>query len=345
VTLSAAEIKAALAERIEQLVEGLLPNAYRDGRCLRVGSVRGEAGQSLVIYLDGSRRGQWKDFAEPARYGDGIDLIAAVRGIELVDAMDWSEEWLANPPAEHATAITAAARKRCDPESSAAQLARLLTNLEKITPDSIAARYLTARAISIKKIVHALTGLRWRQSVAYWVPPKKGSKNKRHRLVGHWPALIAPVVAVDKRTIAAQVTYLQRDGSGKLHHSHPDRPGKLLDARKTYGSPYGGAVRLAAVDTHLVLAEGVEDALAIIQTTGRAAWACLGTSGLVAVHLPDAVTTVTIAADADEAGERVAQQLAKRLVNEGRKVSIARPPAGFKDFNEALMVSRRRGKR
>lgn len=341
-TLSAAEIKAALAERIEQLVEGLLPNAYRDGRCLRVGSVRGEAGQSLAIYLDGSKRGRWSDFAT-GEYGDALDLVNVVLDkADMTEAMDWAEEWLAAQPAER---VATAAGKRCDPESSAAQLARLLTNLEKITPDSIAARYLTARAISIKKIVHALTGLRWRQSVAYWVPPKKGSKNKRHRLVGHWPALIAPVVAVDKRTIAAQVTYLQRDGSGKLHHSHPDRPGKLLDARKTYGSPYGGAVRLAAVDTHLVLAEGVEDALAIIQTTGRAAWACLGTSGLVAVHLPDAVTTVTIAADADEAGERVAQQLAKRLVNEGRKVSIARPPAGFKDFNEALMVSRRRGKR
>ncbi len=48
------------------------------------------------------------------------------------------------------------------------------------------------------------------------------------------------------------------------------------------------------------------------------------------------VTTVTIAADGDEAGEKAAQDAARRFYLEGRKVKIARPPAGM-DFNDLLV--------
>jgi DNA primase len=68
-----------------------------------------------------------------------------------------------------------------------------------------------------------------------------------------------------------------------------------------------GAVHLAAPTEELVLAEGIETALSVLQATGKPVWACLGTSGLKAVILPPEVKTVVIAADADEAGEKAAQ--------------------------------------
>jgi hypothetical protein len=52
---------------------------------------------------------------------------------------------------------------------------------------------------------------------------------------------------------------------------------------------------------------GIETALSVLQATGKPVWACLGTSGLKAVILPPEVKTVVIAADADEAGEKAAQ--------------------------------------
>jgi DNA primase len=63
----------------------------------------------------------------------------------------------------------------------------------------------------------------------------------------------------------------------------------------------------------------------------------LGTSGLKAVILPLEVKTVIIAADADEAGEKAAQDAARRFYLEGREVKIARPPAGM-DWNDVLQL-------
>ncbi len=46
---------------------------------------------------------------------------------------------------------------------------------------------------------------------------------------------------------------------------------------------------------------------------------------------------VTIAADADDAGEEAAQSAAQRFIAEGRKVKIARPPKGM-DFNDLAQL-------
>jgi DNA primase len=95
-------------------------------------------------------------------------------------------------------------------------------------------------------------------------------------------------------------------------------------------------VRLAQAGDELVLAEGIETALSVLQATGKPVWACLSTSGLKAVILPPEVNTVIIAADGDEAGEKAAKEAARRFYLEGREVKIARPPAGM-DFNDLLM--------
>ena len=104
-----------------------------------------------------------------------------------------------------------------------------------------------------------------------------------------------------------------------------------------------GAVRLAPAGPHLALCEGIEDGLSVTQSTGIPAWACLGTSGLRAIVLPPLpiASTVTIFADGDEAGEMAARELAGRLAREGRRVSIARPPLGNKDFNDTLCAADR----
>ena len=99
----------------------------------------------------------------------------------------------------------------------------------------------------------------------------------------------------------------------------------------------GGAVRFAAAAPELVLGEGIESTLSVSQATGKPAWATLSTSGLKAVRLPPEVTTVIIAADADEAGERAAQEAARRFIAEGRTAKIARPPVGM-DFNDLLQM-------
>jgi twinkle protein len=89
-------VSEQLADRIDSLARQLLPTAsYGAGRrTLRCGSVAGEDGQSLCVWLDGARRGNWRDYASGSG-GDALDLAAAVlcRG-DLATALRWARGWL-----------------------------------------------------------------------------------------------------------------------------------------------------------------------------------------------------------------------------------------------------------
>ena len=75
----ARDLAAQLGERIGSLAPQLLPRGiYSQGRRhWRVGSVNGEPGQSLCAWLDGPKRGRWRDYAA-GEGGDALDLVAVV---------------------------------------------------------------------------------------------------------------------------------------------------------------------------------------------------------------------------------------------------------------------------
>ncbi|WP_455480549.1 toprim domain-containing protein [Bartonella sp. B12(2025)] len=81
------EIKQKLSSRADAIAEMLLPQGHRRGNDWVVGSTRGEAGQSLLVCLSGSKAGLWYDFAEGSG-GDLLDLWCAVKGISLSQALE-----------------------------------------------------------------------------------------------------------------------------------------------------------------------------------------------------------------------------------------------------------------
>jgi hypothetical protein len=85
-----------------------------------------------------------------------------------------------------------------------------------------------------------------------------------------------------------------------------------------------------------MVGEGIETCLSAMMAKGIPAWAALSTSGLRALDLPDHVRDVIVLADGDAAGEAAARNCAFRWKREGRRVRIARPPAGM-DFNDLLI--------
>jgi twinkle protein len=80
------ELALRLAEDVEAVARHLLPNGHKAGQEWRVGSIRGEAGQSLGIHLSGNKAGVWCDFAAGTG-GDLLDLWAAVNGLDIRTAI------------------------------------------------------------------------------------------------------------------------------------------------------------------------------------------------------------------------------------------------------------------
>jgi putative DNA primase/helicase len=90
-------------------------------------------------------------------------------------------------------------------------------------------------------------------------------------------------------------------------------------------------------------AEGIETALSVRQQMRKNDRDCcvrstLSTAGLRSLILPRDTADILIAADNDAPGEAAAQDAARRWMAEGRRVSIARPPADFNDFNDVLQA-------
>lgn len=153
-----------------------------------------------------------------------------------------------------------------------------------------------------------------------------------HGLGRYFPAMLALATDVHDTPRAVQATYLQPDGTGKI---------SLAPPRKSFGSVTACAVRLLEGDDVLVLAEGVETALSVVQSTGEGAYALLGTAGLQHVELPKAYRDrrIVIAADNDAAGTGLAaaRAAADRLCAQGfLDVRLAQPPDPGCDYNDLL---------
>ena len=147
----------------------------------------------------------------------------------------------------------------------------------------------------------------------------------KHPSGSRWPAMVALVTDGESdKPVAIHRTYLARNGKGKA----PVEPQKMM-----LGPTRGCAVRLSEACETLAIGEGLESCLSAMQATGIPTWAALSTSGLKTLPLPANIRDVILLADGDDAGERAAQQAARRWKNEGRRVRIARPPRGM-DFND-----------
>jgi Toprim domain len=101
----------------------------------------------------------------------------------------------------------------------------------------------------------------------------------------------------------------------------------------------GGVIRLAdPIDGKpLLIGEGIETVLTVMEATTLPGWATLGTSGLVHLELPDNVTEVVLLAENDGGpNEKALREIASVLVARAVKCRIARPPPGSKDFNDLV---------
>lgn len=146
------------------------------------------------------------------------------------------------------------------------------------------------------------------------------------------PSLVALVVGHDGVPTGIQRTYLTDSGTKATTSD-----GKV---KFSLGNIRGGAVRLGpALNDGLVLTEGVEDALSLIQMGAPSAWAAAGSAMLDGMILPPEVRSVVVGGDADQAGRAAAEKSANAFAQSGRDVRIIFPAHGRKDFNDELRGS------
>jgi putative DNA primase/helicase len=101
-------LRSSLLDRLETMLHYLFPHGkIRNGK-FYVGDIDGNPGKSLVVELDGCRRGLWKDFADDEG-GDLIDLWARAHGLsarhDFPHLATEIQQWLGNAPATP-TAVT-----------------------------------------------------------------------------------------------------------------------------------------------------------------------------------------------------------------------------------------------
>lgn len=99
-------LRAALLDRLESVLQFLFPQGHLKGGKFYVGDIDGAPGRSLVVEMDGPRRGLWFDFAEGLG-GDVFDAWALSHGLsvsrDFAQILDDVRQWLGMASAHQVT--------------------------------------------------------------------------------------------------------------------------------------------------------------------------------------------------------------------------------------------------
>ncbi len=337
------DVVAQLTLRIEALCAEFFPKGRFNGRYCQVGSLAGEAGQSLAIYLAGARRGHWKDYAT-GEYGDALDLVAQALFMgDKRQAVQWSLRWLgydvggAMAPRATRPGLGAMGPPR-DTEGEAAQAEKDRKSAHGIwlagregeqLLGSPVDRYLRGRGIDLRALPRLPGAIRFHPDL--WHRPTRR----------HWPAMVAAIADHHGRFLAVHRTWLQITADNVVKAPMPNK--------MVWPAYHGGFIRLArgcsgkslaqaSAGEELWISEGIEDGL-------TAALAAPELRIIAAVSLCNIgnlevgrFKRLHLLLQNDSNPKTLAQrdQAVRALQQKGHEVFFHRPPAAVKDINELL---------
>jgi hypothetical protein len=92
--VSASDVKATLNARAEEFAQWLFPAGNKRGHEWKIGSLAGEAGDSLGICIEGSKVGVFCDFATGDKGDNLIELYSQAKQCSFRDALYACAQWL-----------------------------------------------------------------------------------------------------------------------------------------------------------------------------------------------------------------------------------------------------------
>ena len=178
-------------------------------------------------------------------------------------------------------------------------------------------------------VVEAYYG--WRGLAVPKIDNLRFAPSLRHKSGVNYPAIIARAENVKGDLTGVQRTFLAHDGSGKA-------PVDKKLQKMSFGVIRGSLVRLADPVDPLLIGEGVETVLTVMQATAYAGAATLGTAGLSATSLPHDTKDIILLGENDGGkNARAVAKIAPELKRKGIRVRVAMPIEGFKDHNAMVM--------
>jgi putative DNA primase/helicase len=135
---------------------------------------------------------------------------------------------------------------------------------------------------------------------------------------------------------AVHRTALRDDGAGKADHP------SLGNAKKMFGPMKGAVLKLtgdADVIDGLGIGEGIESALTVICAGWRPVWACGSAGAIERFPVLPGVDSLTIFADADQAGMTAAAACQTRWAIAGLECRILAPPEAGADWNDVVRAA------
>jgi DNA primase len=142
------------------------------------------------------------------------------------------------------------------------------------------------------------------------------------------PCLVCCVSSPEGPLQGVQRIFLAKDGRGKA-----DVPAPKL----SLGKVSGGAIRLAPLaGGEVVVCEGPETGLSLLQTLRKPVWVAAGASMLPNIQFPPVIQAVAIGGDNDGPGRTAADKAERAFIDRGLRVRKFFPLPDFDDFNSQI---------
>ena len=254
--------------------------------------------------------------------GDAITFLTAKEGLSFMDALRWlsGDALPVVSKAERARRKAQSARKL----QGRINLARSIW-ADAVPPQGTAVEvYAKSRGITIllPPTIRFVATPRWRNTETGEVGPNV-------------PAMACALQNRNGAVVGVQCVFLDDGGRRKYERQRSD--GSIAKAKLSFGVVVGSALRLGPATREVVVCEGPEDGLSLLQQSpDRSIWVSCGTAGMPRIEFPAAVSKVILAGDNGEAGRTAVDEARSAYGASGLATTEIFPDARFKDWNDEL---------